>query len=1045
MSLNQFISISDTTIIESGNLFCSFSNYLFDLTYAIADAQSRRNKFILIDQKQHKEIIAVIDEKETLKAIDEKFTSYFPITLLYRSELIKSAKFVILEASYGLYRNTNREKVANVIREFKHYQNKFNDNDSDNYVDVHIPPGQEFNALFKRDCCVGFHKNLYITLRLDHYSDLDNSFHSGPNIYLEFFEWQKIKHVVKVEDVLGILFQSSYTLSSIHSYPVQNFHFKWFNDVLSCFKFNDGLYDERSGELFNILKKSNEMTEIKVKYIIVYLQSHKFHNRLIQQYKNMILLSHVFNQYQVIESENFKRSKESNSNHSYHFKYLFISDKSDDEKAVKSVSSSIFDSQLQTMFFKCKVLNLTFDLGFVPSIKSASNLILTDLFKSDCISFIGYCNEILFSQYGQVQVSYNCSFSYLMMKQLYLNADHYFCSTSSSSSISLSQTFQVMTSHIKKWTLFRQSKCSFFTSNMLYNVVPSIFDGPSNLSSPASSSFNLVVQFRKSEAKVLCIYALYVGRSYSSRQVNLENFYFFLEQEELQSKDIEFVIIHQIDHEFEDSIFIPEIYRPYVSIIRRLNGGYDFGAWGSAIFQVPIRQFDYFIFVNTSVRGPFIPRWIGKYRRPWYDYLIQFITKDGVNVSNQNRKIVKLVGLTTNYDPIPHLQSMLWATDTIGLQLMIKNQILVPDLRNVSFHHVIQHFEIQMSRIFIENGFDFYSFEMAESLYDSPNGNQQHKKINDNKPHLNIHEPHLYFNSTLNPCEILFIKTNKINDSLVKLYTSSIRHLTLNRLVQTHSIGYYDDDVDLKNIGSDITEDDLLNVVLRGDDSSKNSIISLFAFLQLNSSEQWVTQSRFNSSWIHPYYTKLNLLLDSAVYIYLWKNQNAWINYTYIMILKNQLFDIQYYINCKSLIEKSENADIIWYAHHSPLNLVEQGQSCHPKFKAIWMRLTDILNTTLKISSPENHLKFYPNGWIIKSSVLEKYLKFFRFVLYILDKDALLNKWLNEDSLYVHEYTQSQCTKIFKKNYIPHTPFILERLPSLFAHICKCQTFTWLN
>ena len=69
----------------------------------------------------------------------------------------------------------------------------------------------------------------------------------------------------------------------------------------------------------------------------------------------------------------------------------------------------------------------------------------------------------------------------------------------------------------------------------------------------------------------------------------------------------------------------------YVTYLNRDNKGYDFGAWSHAIFTDNIyNNYDYFIFANSSVDGPYIK---GK----WTDVYINGL---------QNN--VKLFGTTIN-------------------------------------------------------------------------------------------------------------------------------------------------------------------------------------------------------------------------------------------------------------------------------------------------------------------------------------------------------------------------------------------------------------
>ena len=70
----------------------------------------------------------------------------------------------------------------------------------------------------------------------------------------------------------------------------------------------------------------------------------------------------------------------------------------------------------------------------------------------------------------------------------------------------------------------------------------------------------------------------------------------------------------------------------------------------------------------------------------------------------------------------------------------------------------ISPFEVGMSRVIMEAGYAMDSLMQVE--------NNGHKL-----PHGDIHYEAKYFSMTPNPLEIMFIKTNRINDIYVQNYT----------------------------------------------------------------------------------------------------------------------------------------------------------------------------------------------------------------------------------------------------------------------------------
>lgn len=95
-----------------------------------------------------------------------------------------------------------------------------------------------------------------------------------------------------------------------------------------------------------------------------------------------------------------------------------------------------------------------------------------------------------------------------------------------------------------------------------------------------------------------------------------------------------------------------------VQVVQRDNTCYDIGAIGEVLAKDNLwMKYKRFITMNASIRGPFVPVWSDDC---WTDAFFRKITDE-----------VKLVGLTYNCQPMPHVQSMLFATDQIGMSILI--------------------------------------------------------------------------------------------------------------------------------------------------------------------------------------------------------------------------------------------------------------------------------------------------------------------------------------------------------------------------------------
>ena len=104
-----------------------------------------------------------------------------------------------------------------------------------------------------------------------------------------------------------------------------------------------------------------------------------------------------------------------------------------------------------------------------------------------------------------------------------------------------------------------------------------------------------------------------------------------------------------------------------IKIITRENLGYDFSSWKVGLDSIDIHSFDRFIFMNDTVCGPFIPRYIPK-NITWFSMFCSLLSDK-----------VKLSGLTINHYPwgvndgsLTHVQSMMFCTDKIGINILNK-------------------------------------------------------------------------------------------------------------------------------------------------------------------------------------------------------------------------------------------------------------------------------------------------------------------------------------------------------------------------------------
>lgn len=168
---------------------------------------------------------------------------------------------------------------------------------------------------------------------------------------------------------------------------------------------------------------------------------------------------------------------------------------------------------------------------------------------------------------------------------------------------------------------------------------------------------------------------------------------------------------------------------PNITILYRNNIGGDFAAYGYGLKHALSKNIEYthFIFLNDTCIGPCLPNWANS--DEWPSYFIQLLSDK-----------IKLVGPTKNYAVSKHIQSYAMATDKIGINILLKNNIFDPTINNFTdrWNYIVTH-EIGSSKAIISEGYDVESFYQ---LYEG-------------------HGDPYFTNLILNPVELMFVKNNK--------------------------------------------------------------------------------------------------------------------------------------------------------------------------------------------------------------------------------------------------------------------------------------------
>jgi hypothetical protein len=182
---------------------------------------------------------------------------------------------------------------------------------------------------------------------------------------------------------------------------------------------------------------------------------------------------------------------------------------------------------------------------------------------------------------------------------------------------------------------------------------------------------------------------LYVFHIFNERVTHfIKNAIFF-------DENIDFIFISNSLENKDYLVNLPD----YVKVIYRENIGYDFGGWSEALLKDNLyTNYDYFIFVNSSVIGPFLKDKNIK----WTDIYINGLVDN-----------IKLFGSTINTIKKPleksHVQSYIFSMNKETLEYLIECEIFSITNLSKTFDDCVWNKEVLMSRKIIEKGWNIGS------------------------------------------------------------------------------------------------------------------------------------------------------------------------------------------------------------------------------------------------------------------------------------------------------------------------------------------------
>lgn len=208
------------------------------------------------------------------------------------------------------------------------------------------------------------------------------------------------------------------------------------------------------------------------------------------------------------------------------------------------------------------------------------------------------------------------------------------------------------------------------------------------------------------------------------------------------------------------TIYIPK--QKNIKVIFRKNEDYDFGAYYDALkTQEIINKYNYYFFINTSVRGPFIPTYTNiKWYQPFINLLKDDIKLVGTTInilntdSNESNTFYNITKFTK---PYTHVQTQMFAIDKECLNFLMSKKLFEDNNYN-NYVEFIAIKEILMTQLVLKNN---WNISCIIPEYQNIDYRLLKEDINFSSINGDINFTNGCFGRTIHPYESIFIKINR--------------------------------------------------------------------------------------------------------------------------------------------------------------------------------------------------------------------------------------------------------------------------------------------
>jgi hypothetical protein len=193
--------------------------------------------------------------------------------------------------------------------------------------------------------------------------------------------------------------------------------------------------------------------------------------------------------------------------------------------------------------------------------------------------------------------------------------------------------------------------------------------------------------------------------------------YHYFEKDEVYKENFEFFLRHGLLDDAEHLVIINGgctaalVKRDNVNYMVRENVGFDFGGYVDVVnFYRGIDRFDYVFFINSIVRGPFLPAYV---TRPWTEPFLDLFTGDvklagaSVNVLRPGSGLSEMFAqLSPGYRaPYSHVQTPMFVLDRDCLSHLREGGFFSRGNAPNKIESIF-HYEILMSQLVLRRGWN---------------------------------------------------------------------------------------------------------------------------------------------------------------------------------------------------------------------------------------------------------------------------------------------------------------------------------------------------